>query len=150
MTPLMGSTRPTRYSAFLIDHLLAFVTMLVCGSLLSRWISRPETDLDKLFLGLVVYSFYLLYHFLFEWLVGGTPGKLILGLTVRQGDGRPCDIWDILIRTATRVVEANPIFMGGLPAALFVRFSLRKQRLGDMLADTVVITSEEAKKLDRE
>lgn len=149
MTRLIGSTRPTRYGAFIIDHLLAFVTMLVCGSLLSRWISRPETDMDKLFLGLVVYSFYLLYHFLFEWLVGGTPGKLILGLTVRQSDGSQCDVWGIFIRTVTRVVEANPIFMGGLPAALFVRFSIRKQRLGDMLADTVVITREEARKIGR-
>lgn len=145
MKTLVGSTRPTRYGAFVIDHMLAFVCMLVCGSLLSRWIDQPETDGGKLAVGLVVYSFYLLYHFLFEWLLGGTVGKLILGLTVRQTDGSPCSVWSIFVRTATRIIEANPIFMGGLPAALIVRYSEKKQRLGDMLADTVVVNREEVK-----
>lgn len=149
MKRLVGSTRPTRYGAFSIDHLLAFVTMLVCGSMLSEYIPIPTTDMERLATGLVIYSFYLLYHFLFELLVGGTPGKLLLGLTVRQIDGSKCTAWPILVRTASRIVEANPIFLGGLPAALIVRYSSRHQRLGDMLGHTVVITTEEAKAIDR-
>jgi len=39
----------------------------------------------------------------------------------------------------TRLVEVNPLLLGGLPAGIAVAMSRRRQRLGDMLAGTYVV-----------
>jgi uncharacterized RDD family membrane protein YckC len=38
-----------------------------------------------------------------------------------------------------RLVEVNPLLVGGLPAGIVAVLSPRKQRLGDMLAGTLVV-----------
>jgi len=43
-------------------------------------------------------------------------------------------------RTLGRALEANPILLGGLPAGIAVFSSAQKQRVGDTLADTVVVS----------
>jgi uncharacterized RDD family membrane protein YckC len=57
----------------------------------------------------------------------------------RRLDGRPCGVRESLIRTLTRIIEANPLLFGGLPAGIVVMSSERRQRLGDTLAGTIVI-----------
>ncbi len=53
-------------------------------------------------------------------------------------DGRPCTWTQAAIRSVLRLLEVNPICVGALPAALVIVFSVRQQRLGDMLAHTLV------------
>ena len=40
-----------------------------------------------------------------------------------------------------RLLEVNPLLFGGLPAGIAILTSERKQRIGDMLAGTVVVSS---------
>jgi len=61
---------------------------------------------------------------------------------VRKLDGSPCDWKAALIRGALRLVEVNPILLGGLPAGLAIIASARKQRIGDMLAGTLVVRND--------
>ncbi len=59
---------------------------------------------------------------------------------VRKLNGEPCDWTAAAIRSVLRVIEVNPLLLGGLPAGLVVISTARKQRLGDILGGTVVVS----------
>ena len=90
---------------------------------------------------LAAFSAYLGYFFLSEWLLGTSPFKFCFRLHVRQLSGEPCTARQIAIRTAMRVLEINPVLLGGLPAGLSILATRHRhrQRLGDLLAGTVVV-----------
>jgi hypothetical protein len=46
-----------------------------------------------------------------------------------------------MLRTLLRVIEVNPILLGALPAGIMLLVTKRRQRLGDLLAGTVVISN---------
>lgn len=135
---LIGTISPPRYGAATIDHLLAFFVLVALGGSLSDWIPS-DSEFAHIAVGLGLFGCYFLYFFLFEWLVGATPGKLFTGLRVVKLDGSRCDGKAAALRTVTRFVEFNPILLGGLPAALIALRSERRQRWGDKLAGTVVV-----------
>jgi uncharacterized RDD family membrane protein YckC len=67
---------------------------------------------------------------------GQTPGKRALGLRVVRLDGAPVGLPESLVRNALRVLELP---LGYAPAVLAVAFSARRQRLGDLVAGTLVV-----------
>jgi uncharacterized RDD family membrane protein YckC len=67
---------------------------------------------------------------------GQTPGKRALGLRVVGDDGAPVTPLASLLRNALRVVELP---LGYAPAVLLVALSPRRQRLGDLVAGTLVV-----------
>lgn len=77
----------------------------------------------------------LLYHPLFEYRLGRTPGKRLLGLVVVRSDGSSPSFVRALVRHVARPFEVL-LFGVGL-AAMVV--SERARRLGDRLAGTVVV-----------
>ena len=128
---LIGDTSKARLIALFIDHLLAFSVMMVTLALVPE--SLPSL---KAFLFIFVY---LAYFVVLEALWSRTPGKFFQGLVIRKLDGNRCDWTAALIRTGLRIFEVNPLFLGGLPAGVVIVASQRKQRIGDMLAGTVVV-----------
>lgn len=78
----------------------------------------------------------LLYYCLLEAFLGGTLGKLVLGMRVQMTDGSPCTIGASLIRNLLRIVDGLFFY---LLAAILVWTSPTRQRLGDRLAGTVVV-----------
>ena len=89
--------------------------------------------------GVLVFSLYFGYFFLCEASFSTTPGKYWYGLCVRKLDGSKCGVVGAFLRTITRFVEVNPIMLGALPAVISIHITERKQRLGDLLAGTVVV-----------
>lgn len=87
---------------------------------------------------IILYSA-LLYHLLLEGFTGYTVGKYIVRIQVVQDDGRPPGLIKSLLRTLTRLVETNPILFGAIPAGICVLVTKKKQRLGDMAANTYVV-----------
>ena len=138
---LIGTTKPPRYGAAVIDHVLALFSLFAAGNYLGQRFSTSDSSTENTIVGLSVLVVYFLYYFVFEWLFSATPGKLFTGLTIRKINGSKCDAKAALIRTLTRLVEVNPLLLGGLPAAVIVRCSKRRQRWGDKLAETVVVES---------
>lgn len=59
---------------------------------------------------------------------------------MRKLDGSRCDWKASLIRGGLRILEVNPLLLGGLPAGIAILSSERKQRIGDMIAGTVVVS----------
>jgi uncharacterized RDD family membrane protein YckC len=80
------------------------------------------------------------YFTLFEafW-HGQTPGKRLLHLRVIQQSGRPIGLFESMGRNLIRIIDMVPGFY--LIGALCVFTTRRQQRLGDMVAGTLVVHS---------
>lgn len=87
----------------------------------------------------VMFGGILFYYWILEGFTGYTLGKFLLRIQVVNEQGRPPGVFRSLIRTILRLVDTNPILLGGAPAGIMVLVSRRKQRIGDMLARTYVV-----------
>jgi uncharacterized RDD family membrane protein YckC len=68
---------------------------------------------------------------------GRTPGKRALKIRVIDARGLPVSLHQSLVRNITRVLDFVPAFYG--VAAIFVLASPSRRRLGDIIADTLVV-----------
>ena len=130
---MIGDASKARLIAVFIDHLMAFALTLLVVAFIPE--SLPTMKAVFFFLT------YLAYFVLLEALWSRTLGKFFQGLVVRKLDGSRCDLKAALIRSALRIVEVNPLLLGGLPAGLVIIASERKQRIGDLLAGTLVVST---------
>ena len=131
---IIGDASKARLIAVFIDHLIAFALML----LVVAFVPESLPMVKAVFFFLV----YLAYFVVGEALWSRTLGKLFQGLVVRKLDGGRCDWKAALIRSTLRIVEVNPLLLGGLPAGLVIMASERRQRIGDLLAGTLVVSSQ--------
>ncbi|WP_298867767.1 RDD family protein [uncultured Gimesia sp.] len=125
-----GTLRP-RYFASICDNFMAMI-----GSAI---IAKQFPDSQIALQGAVVVACYFAYYLFFEGIFCTTPAKYVAGLTIRNFDGGRCSFLQTLVRTLFRIVEANPLLIGALPAAARIFLSRDKQRFGDKLARTVVV-----------
>jgi uncharacterized RDD family membrane protein YckC len=130
---IIGDASKARLIAVFIDHFIALALMLIVVAFVPE--SLPVVKAVCFFL------IYLAYFVVLEGLWSRTLGKFFQGLVVRKLDGSPCDWRGALIRGALRIIEVNPLLFGGLPAGLVIIASERKQRIGDLLAGTVVVSN---------
>ncbi|HEX2016031.1 MAG TPA: RDD family protein [Solirubrobacteraceae bacterium] len=88
--------------------------------------------------GTIAYSLVgLAYYFAAEAITGQTLGKRVVGIRVCSASGGPAGVRAVALRTLLRLVDALPLLYAlGLLVALSTR---RRQRLGDLVAQTVVI-----------
>jgi len=135
MQRLVGDGSKARIIAFIIDNLIAsLLSVLTVGAIGSA---------NPIISGSILCLTYLLYFFVFETSWSRTPEKFFQGLVVRNIDGGRSNTKQILIRTIARIIEANPILLGGIPAGIAIFSSTEKQRIGDILAGTVVVSRHE-------
>lgn len=81
------------------------------------------------------------YYALAEVATNTSPGKAIMGLCVRGDEAESPTKRQIAIRSAMRIIDILPVmYLVGLIASLA---SSRRKRLGDMVADTVVLQRSE-------
>lgn len=118
-----------RALAFLID--LAIVAAIVLGFALM--LTPEERLLSMLIVVLSPLAPFILYTTL-EWLTKTSPGKWILGYRICHEDGTSLSLAGSVIRNIWRVFDENPA------GFLVCLFSVKKQRPGDVAANTVVIT----------
>ena len=130
---IIGDASKARLMALFIDNLIALALMMLAVAFV------PESL--PLVKALFFVSIYLAYFVVLEALWSRTLGKFVQGLVVRKLDGNRCDWSAALIRGILRIVEVNPLLFGGLPAGLVIIASVRKQRIGDLLAGTVVVSN---------
>lgn len=129
---VVGKASTDRFLALIFDHSIALALTVMGVALVPaeypavKWIIFAGT--------------YVTYFLVFEALWSRTPGKRLFGLVIRKLDGSPCGWKSASIRFALRVIEINPLLCGALPAAIAILTSKRRQRLGDMLAGTVVVS----------
>lgn len=130
-----------RLLARLLDVVL-FVAYLFLAYYITAQIVDKMTWRDQMELGPAIYMIVPLpvvtYTLWCESLFNGrTFGKMVLGIKVVKTDGTPAGIGDFAIRWLTRVMEESVIFTAlALPVCII---SEKSQRIGDMLAGTIVI-----------
>ena len=94
-----------------------------------------EKELDGI--GFLLYVVVVaLYYTGSELVYSATPGKLLLALRVFAADGSRPTVREILVRNLFRIVDFLPFFY--IVGAILVARSRLRQRLGDMMAGTVV------------
>ncbi len=85
----------------------------------------------------------LFYSLIFEAVMNGsTPGKRVMELKVISMDGKPLTFWQCVLRWIFLILDGTG--MGLIPMALISK----KQRIGDLVAGTVVINTKPNNTID--
>ena len=144
-----------RFLACAIDHALqviAIIVMVIAFTLIANYSSVGDQVLSlpkwiKAVLIVIVFLIVSSYFAFFEWLWNGqTPGKRWLKIRVIREDGRPITFWEAAVRNLLRIFDMQPTLI--IPfysvGLISVFVSLSDQRIGDMVAGTVVVREREA------
>jgi uncharacterized RDD family membrane protein YckC len=127
-----------RIAAFVIDAVLLGVAVGLVGAVLGTVFGRFATLVTPL-LGLVG----IVYFIYMEGTYGQTIGKRVMNIVVVDEDGGDCDVRASAIRNVLRIVDALPtLYLVGFAVMYLV--SDRKQRVGDLVADTMVVVVDTA------
>jgi uncharacterized membrane protein SpoIIM required for sporulation/uncharacterized RDD family membrane protein YckC len=134
-----------RAMAFMIDWLLRTALSMVYMLLASRvllgnfsFAVGPDESTLWFLAGVVpAAAIYFLYHVVVEPLMSGrTPGKRMSGLRVLSIEGQVPTTSSLVIRNVFRLIDSMPV--GYVVGLMFVLFSKRHLRLGDIAAGTVL------------
>ena len=141
-----------RFLACAIDHAIQALTvilMIIAFTIVANFSSLGDrlSNAPKWVIALLIVVLFLLvsgYFAFFEWIWSGqTPGKRWLKLRVIREDGRPITFFEAAVRNLLRDFDIMPFpfYSVGL-ISVFV--SGKDQRVGDMVAGTVVVREREA------
>lgn len=123
-----------RVLAFFIDMVILLIGLAIIMGLIQAFFPTSWIVVMYYLIIVPVFAFYTLSQEIY--LNGQTLGKKALGIKVAKLNGREPTISDYVIRWAFRTIDLGPF---GSVAAILVSSTPRNQRLGDMLADTVVV-----------
>lgn len=139
----------SRFIAILIDTLILIATLIGLGLLLAMILPALKIFGGKSAywaigaVSLVLFLLFWGYFALFEAFGNGrTPGKRVAKIRVIHQSGRGINFVEALARNLVRYVDYMPGFYGVGVVAIFL--SRRHQRLGDMVAGTLVVRDREA------
>jgi uncharacterized RDD family membrane protein YckC len=146
-----------RLLAYLLDLLIcystlaaiAFVVFVAVAGLAA--VSSTGESIAGAGIGLVLlllFAIQWLYFTIFEALRGSTPGKAAFGCRVVTTMGRPIDSRAAVLRNVLRAADSLPLASAAgllsVTGLLSMSVTRRFQRLGDLVAGTMVIVPERA------
>ena len=125
----------SRFLAVLIDSIIVAAISTAIGSVARTFLPGGVAA------AIGVTAAFLLtwgWHVYFETRKQGrTPGKKALKIRVIDARGLPVSLYQSLVRNITRVLDFAPLFYG--IGAIAVLSSPTRRRLGDIVADTLVV-----------
>ena len=144
-TPYIGVA--IRFVAILIDYLIIGVISgilaiplfiaAIAANVANGYVSAVSSG-PIVALSVAVLVVWFLYFTLLEGRYGQTVGKMALSIkVVREADGAPIDYGEAAVRTVLRIIDGLFDYLIG---AIFIWTSDKKQRLGDRVAHTVVVS----------
>lgn len=146
-----------RSMALILDYLIIIgVLIIVCiliGVLSTKVNENIATGILLIFLFVMSWGYFALFE---GGKRGATPGKRAMGIRVVDRSGNAATRGQALVRNILRFVDMLPglptggvgIFLGGYGTGLTTSLLSKKfQRLGDLVANTVVIYSKPVKQL---
>jgi len=130
-----------RFVSILIDSIVLAIVFAILGVIFGVFnyqVNSPGLDLyGGESYGILSFIIYIAYYTLLEGSTGQTIGKMITKIRVVKEDGSKMDMGPAFVRNLLRIVDALPVSY--LVGALLIWYSKKEQRLGDMIAKTVVI-----------
>jgi uncharacterized RDD family membrane protein YckC len=150
--PIKGEGVSWRWNAVFLDGIIigfvyAGVTILalLVGSGLAG-LSQFDPDVFMSTFGSIILLsipvIWFLYFFIFEGTFGATPGKAASYLRVIKKYGGRISWWQAAVRALLSIFECNPI------GAIAIWSTSLNQRLGDLLAGTLVVQKEKVHKVE--
>ncbi len=140
----------SRFLALLVDYflqalffwgvilLLAFSGAAIAEGRGTRGFSSISANWTIAIVIFAIFMFQWGYFTLFEAFWNGqTPGKRFVQLRVIQKTGRSISLFESMSRNLIRIVDAMPSLY--IVGAICIFFSRRHQRLGDLVAGTLVV-----------
>lgn len=125
----------SRFTALTVDFVIILAVSMLLGAALSPMLPGA---VSALVIPTAGFAISWGYHMYFEvWREGRSPGKRLVGLRVVDGHGLPLTFQQAFVRNAARALDLAPFAYG--VGAMVSRFDARHRRLGDLLADTLVI-----------
>jgi len=124
-----------RIIATLIDYSIYVILFFIYVKCFGTQTDDGTTQINGL-LALPIFIFWFLYFVVLETVNQATPGHDICKLIVVRSDGQKITLYDSFKR---RVVDMIDIGIYGIPALICINKTPKHQRLGDLLADTVVV-----------
>jgi|GEM_PF-2922076 len=131
--PQNAATIAQRGFALLVDITLLFIVIILFQSKenLLHSISEPLPSLGH---PIILSLLRILYFTLFEWLLSTTPGKFLFGLRVTTANNKKPTILQAFIRSLFKLVDVALII-----ESVFLLLNRRRQRIGDITAETFVV-----------
>ncbi len=100
--------------------------------------ATPPAGIDRLRPMTIGTAVFAAYSLVFEAALGATPGKRILLCRVVDEQGQPARLGAIIVRNLLRMIEFYPAYQF-VPVFLLILLTPSRQRLGDLMARTVVV-----------
>jgi uncharacterized RDD family membrane protein YckC len=139
--PAVYASLGDRWLATFLDLLVFFAVAWAAGMWLAPRFGGLTTEGFELrgwpalaVFGIGTVAFFA-YYVCLEWWFGATLGKVVASARVTGLDGGRIDFRQSLVRNLLRLVDAIGVYLVG---AIFVILSKKRQRLGDVVARTVV------------
>ncbi len=130
-----------RAAALAIDLLISTLGLALIG-MAFRYAGLLDDLLESLGSTILIFAIFFVqwgYFILFEGVGGGrTPGKRVIGLRVIHTGGEPLSFRGAVLRNLIRLVDMQPV-PSGLAGAISIVATRRAQRLGDLVAGTIVV-----------
>lgn len=136
-----------RFVAYFIDTWVIGIPFL-CMILFVAIAFEGEPDVSDALAGLLYLGYILTlfaYFTLMEAFSGATLGKKLLNISVVKANGEPMSLQAAAIRNVFRIIDNG--FFWGLIGAIAIWASQDKQRIGDMVAKTLVVYDRPAQSL---
>jgi uncharacterized RDD family membrane protein YckC len=128
-----------RFLALLIDSILVAAISTFIGTVVGFFLPNGVAAAIALTANFVLTWG---WHVYFETRrQGRTPGKRALKIRVIDARGLPVSLYQSLVRNITRAIDFAPLFYG--IGAIAVLSSPTRRRLGDLIADTLVVRDEQ-------
>ncbi len=138
------------YGAVLLVAVIVVLAMVGQNAISSALEGTAKAGVGVLLL--VIFAAQWVYFVAWEAMRGTTPGKMALGLRVVTTEGRPIGLVEASLRNLLRAADALPVAfaLGFVPVGyvlgtLAIALSPRFQRLGDLVAGTIVIIPDRAR-----
>lgn len=128
-----------RAVAAFIDVVALCIYFLLMGMIFGSNFFKMDPNIDSAVTAFFIRIPWLLYSPVIEYLTNGRSlGKLILGIRVVKSNGETAGLREYFTRWIFRIID---IWVGGFGflALIVAGTSEKRQRLGDVMADTVVI-----------
>lgn len=130
-----------RFSALMIDKLILFIPLgIVIARAMHGLDDLPDDPFQFMVTIFSAFALYFggsfLYHWFLEGVYGQTVGKRICGIRVLKADFSRCGLQAGFIRNILRIADC---FFYYLVAAIALAANMKWQRIGDLVAETVVV-----------
>ena len=126
--------------ATIIDYGLTLIVFTIYVRQFGQYNPNENNYSVHGFMILPILFYWLVYHVIIEYSLGSTFGHFILDLRVKNLNGEETRFSQNLKR---HLIDFFDIFMWGIPAIIAIKNTERNQRLGDLWAKTIVITSKD-------